>query len=366
MKRFTSQILIVVGLVAAMAVSGFAAPASPVMTTLGAALNATATSVTLASTTGMSASSTTGVPTTTFLLLDAEVVKITAISSSTVATIVRGQDGTTQTAHASGVYAVYGFFAGGDQWQPRVTGSPTYGVFLDKGTLPQGACTWSLQQYSPFFVISSPGINGASSTSARAGDCIGGKFQYGDWPATVDVAAIRQCTIPIGGAGTIVTDLTAYGTDAVRVNGTIYVGSIDVPGPLARVVTLLSSLTGTTAPTTDKQLFALYDSAPGTTAANPIMSSAIAGVAAATADIFFDQNIALTNGAAGTARVIVPGRYFFALQLNGGTTTIQMVATADGRNSLVGNSRTGVFGTLGAITVPTTLTTSTAPIACIG
>ncbi len=347
---------ILVAALALLAIPAFAAPTAPVFSTLSAALSATQTSVTLASTSGMSASTTTGVPNTFFLLVDAEIMKVTAIPVSGTLTVQRAQDGTKATYHASGVYAVEGFFAA-NQWTPNVSGSPTFGVFMDKGTYPQGACSRTVQQYSPFFIIGAAGVTSTGPASARAGDCVGGKFQYGDWPATVDVTAIRQCTIPIGAAG--LSDLTTQGTDATRVDGTIYVASIDIPGPSSRVVTLLSNLTGTTAPTTDKQLFAIYDSAPGTTTAQPIAWTALAGVAAATADIFFDQNLT-------TKAIIVPGRYFLALQMNGATTTIQMVAAANGYIGLVGNSRTGTFGTLANITVPTSLTTSAAPIMCIG
>ncbi len=352
MKTLFRTILVVaMGL---LAIPVFAAPTAPTFSPLSSAQSATSTSIVLASTSGMSASTTTGVPNTYFILVDTEIEKITAIPTSGTLTVQRGQDGTTITPHASGVYAVFGFFATGNQWSPTVSGSPTYGVFLDKGTYPTGACTRTSMQYAPFYVIGSPGINGATGRNAKAGDCIGGKFQYGDWPATVAIAAARQCTIPLSPSA---SDLTAYGTDATRVSGTIYVASFDVPGPLARVVTTLSNLTGTTAPTTDKQIFAIYDSAPGTTTATPIAWTALGGVAAATADIFFDQSLT-------TPAVLVPARYFLALQLNGGTTTIQMIATAGGYNAVVGNSRTGVFGTLGAITVPTTLTTSAAPIMC--
>ena len=159
--------------------------------------------------------------------------------------------------------------------------------------------------------------------------------------------------IPIGSLA-----LTAYGTDTVDVAGTVYVASIDITTP--KLVGTLSGLTGTTAPTTDKQLFSLYDST-----GNLLASSAIAGLEAATADIFFDQAIALVRGVAGTKILLLPGRYFVGNQLNGTTTSMQKIAIATGYQHLVGNSRTGTFGALPTITVPTTLTDVASPVMCI-
>ncbi len=362
MKRFTNRFLIVLGLLLATAVSGFAVapPLGPTVSTLttAEAWGASTVTITVGSTTGMTVSTQPGV--TAAVLIDGELQKIISVVSSTQLSVSRRFGSTIATAHAAGAYVVYGLIYG-QSWDQTAAGSPTYGNFLGRGVRPTGACTLTSQQYSPVFET----IDLAGNPSPYADACVGGQWSRGDWPAIVDVPAIRNlCTYPLMNPGAIISDLTTYGTDATRVSGTIYVGSVDVPK--TRVITLLSNLTGTTAPTTDKQLFAVYDSVTGTTSAYPIASTAIAGVAAATADIFFDQNIALVGGAANTTLILVPGRYFFALQLNGGTTSIQMIPTAGGYSSIVGNSRTGVFGTLGAITVPTSLVTSAAPIMCGG
>ncbi len=358
MKRILSQISIVVGLLLVMTTSGFAAPLGPTVSTLSAAVawSTQTTTLSITSTSGMTVSTQPGV--TAYVLIDAELMRIISIVSSTSMTVSRRGGSTIATPHASGAYVVYGTVYG-TSWDQTATGSPTYGTFLARGVRPEGACTLSSQQYNVVFET----VDLAGNPSPYVDSCVGGVWSRGGWPATVAVTALKQCTIPIGGAGTIVADMTAYGTDSTRVAGTIYIGSIDVSK--TTVVTTLSSLTGTTAPTTDSQLFAIYDSAPGTTSATVLGSTAIAGAAAATADIMFAQSIALVGGAANTNLILVPGRYFFALQINGTTTSIQMVATADGRNGLVGNSRTGTFGTLAALTVPTTLTASTAPIGCI-
>lgn len=353
MKRFS--LFSIVALLLA-ATSAFAAPTAPTFTTTSAAQTQTATTLTLTSTTGITAS-TQAVP--TYVLVESELEKVVTVNSSTSITVVRKQGTTAATPHASGVYAVYGQMkaGGASSWDPSQTGSPTFGVFMPPGVAPTGSCTLTSQQYSPVYGVGGSGaiVNGTNSLSAVYA-CNGGKWTSGAWPGNFNnptVAAVRQCVIPIGALA-----LTAYGTDTVDVAGTVYVASIDILN--TRVVSTLSGLTGTTAPTTDKQLFSLYD-AGGIL----IASSALAGLEAATADIFFDQAIALVHGAAGTKIVLAPGRYFLGNQLAGTTTSMQKIAIATGYQNLVGNSRTGAFGTLANITVPTSLTDVAAPIMCI-
>lgn len=350
MKKSLFGLLIALGVLIS-APSGFAAPTAPTFSTLSAAVAASTstTTLTLVSTTGMTLPTQAGI--SAYILIDGEMMRLRTVVSSTQLTVSRGGAATQVSTHASGAYAVYGIVTG-TSWDPYQTGSPTFGTFLARGVRPTGSCTLSVQQYSPVFETVDLGGNPTPYADA----CVGGQWSRGNWPAVVLPTAARNiCTYPLMNPGAIISDLTAYGTDATRVAGTIYVGSVDVP--TTRVITLLSNLTGTTAPTTDKQLFAIYDSASGTTAAAPIAWTALAGVAAATADIFFDQNLT-------TPVILVPGRYFFALQVNGTTTSIQMIPTAGGYSAIVGNSRTGVFGTLGNITIPTSLTTSAAPIMC--
>jgi hypothetical protein len=257
---------------------------------------------------------------------------------------VRRQTGSSNPArHAAGVYVIYGTTG---NWSPGSTGSPTSGVFLSAATKPTGSCTLSAQAFSPVF---NPGERLVFA-------CHGGKWQMGPWPSPGNnptVAAKRQCVIPIGSLA-----LTAYGTDTVDVAGTIYVASIDITVP--RLVGTLSGLTGTTSPTTDKQLFGLWDAS-----GNLLAQSVAGGVAAATADIFFDQALAAVYGAAGTKILLVPGRYFLGNQLEGTTTSMQKIAIATGYQDLLGNSRTGTFNTLPALTVPTALTDVASPIMCL-
>lgn len=310
-------------------------------TTLTSAISQTDTTFAVGSTSGMTASATGAA---TFLLIDNDLMQLSAIPVSGTVTVKRVTGSGNPTRHAAGVYVIYGTTG---NWAPGATGSPTTGVFLGAATKPSGGCTLTSQQYSPVF---NPGLGQVFA-------CHGGKWASGPWPSPGNnptVAGVRQCVIPIGSIA-----LTLYGTtDTVNVSGTVAVSSIDIVYP--RVISTLSNLTGTTAPTTDKQLFSLYDGS-----GNLIASSAIAGVAAATADIFFDQAVALVNGVTGTSVIVLPGRYFLGVSFNGTTTSMQKIAIGTGYQTLVGNTRTGTFGTLANITVPTTLTDVVAPIACI-
>jgi hypothetical protein len=330
MYKFLKSFALVMVLLAVSVIPALA-QTQTVRTTLSAAISAgqTNTTISVTSTTGMTASTNSA---QTFILVDKEIMRVVSLSPFVVS---RGEMASTVSAHASGSYVFYGKTGA---WSNN-TGNAG-GVFLSRGE-PIGSCTRTANEFLPIF------------TSSKVFDCNGGVWIQDTLPIPVTVAAVRQCVIPIGSLA-----LTAYGTDTVNVSGTIYIASIDIPK--TRVVTTLSNLTGTTAPTTDKQLFALYDSGGKLIASTPV-----AGLEAATADIFFDQAITRVNGVAGTAPTVVAGRYFLATQFNGTTTSMQKIAIATGYQHLIGNSRTGTFGTLPALTVPTTLVDVAAPIACV-
>lgn len=352
MKRIYGFFVVAALLLGLPTEQAFALPSSPTLTTLTTTIGTTDTLLTVASTTGMTG--TTGVSASCggakcYILLDDEVMAVSVVASSTTLTVIRGQDTTTAVQHYAGRYVVFGFFAG-TEWLPANTGSPAFGNFFDRGKLPTGLCNRDYMQYAPMFAIRGPSINGGQTTTNSV-DCIGGKWTIGTWPVDVDVTAVRQCTIPMGSVA-----LGSVGTDSTRVNGTIYVASIDVPA--TRIVGLLSALGGATT-STDLQVYALYDWIPGSTTSRTVATTALAGaVTPASANVFSDQNL--------TAATIVvgPARYGFAQQLNGANSSIRMVPTP--YTSLLANSRTGTFGTLAPITIPTTFTTSTGPVGCIG
>lgn len=160
----------------------------------------------------------------------------------------------------------------------------------------------------------------------------------------VATSRARLSTIPIGPVA-----YGSLGTSAVHVAGTLYYTEIDLPAN--KTLTGISVLNGATAGT-DNLIVALYSSA-GTLLAN----SALAGALSAGTSAFQDIPFTATYAAVG------PARYFVAVQCNGTTATTRRIAANTYLNR--SGSAAGVFGTLAAITPPTTITADTGPIAAV-
>lgn len=145
------------------------------------------------------------------------------------------------------------------------------------------------------------------------------------------------------------TSLTA-GTDKTPVSGTRYSCSIFIPHNMTMtgIGYLIGSVGGT-----DKAIVELHD-ADGTLLAN----SALAGVTVGTLATF--QEIPFTA----PVEIIGPGWYYLSVTMNGTTARLRTIATALGiSQTALTKSATGTFGTVGALTVPTTFTADVAPIA---
>lgn len=155
----------------------------------------------------------------------------------------------------------------------------------------------------------------------------------------------RVMTVPVGGAA-----YSSTGTSAVHVAGTVYVADIYVPRNFT--VTGVGVLNGATVGT-DNLIVSVYSS-DGTLLGN----SALAGTLSAGANAF--QEIALTSPVA----IVGPGRYWIGVQCNGTTATTRRVAASTFIDVLT-KSTAGTFGTLPALTVPTTFTADVGPIAYI-
>jgi hypothetical protein len=141
--------------------------------------------------------------------------------------------------------------------------------------------------------------------------------------------------------------LTAAGLTSVNVTGSLHVSEIFVP--YWNTWTGMGVLNGTT-DGTDNMLVALYGG-DGRLIAN----SAVAGSLSAGTSVF--QNRAFL-----TPVTLAPGRYFGAVQANGGTAHTNKFVVANGSNVMC-SVIAGVFGTIPAtITVPTTFTTA---VGCI-
>lgn len=179
---------------------------------------------------------------------------------------------------------------------------------------------------------------GAPGMVATQGGTIATIAQAGFTTPTTPQGPLRWPCIALGSAA-----LTGYETNGVApVAGSINLTEIYVP--FSNVWTGIGVLNGTTVGT-DNFIVALYGS-NGALLAN----SALAGTLSAGASVM--QNIAFT-----TPYAAVAGRYFLGVQSNGTTATLRHLLSANG--SVPCTSVTaGTFGTLPALTVPTTFTTA--------
>src|SRR5207244_4421622 len=120
--------------------------------------------------------------------------------------------------------------------------------------------------------------------------------------------------------------------------------------PYNKQLTGIALLNGTTAAGTDKHYVVLYDQG-GTALAN----SAVAGASTSGASTY--QTFAFTT----KFYAVGPAQYFACFQTNGTTDTVRMVVTGT-QDTLLTKGQTGAtFGTVPALTVPTTFTTAVGP-----
>jgi hypothetical protein len=176
-----------------------------------------------------------------------------------------------------------------------------------------------------------------------------GAVVYGNWfqdqgaSAGVPITAkLRYPTIPVGSVA-----YGSLGTSTTPVAGTIYWAEVWIDA--CKSLTGIGILNGATVGN-DKHIVAIYRN-DGTLLAN----SNTAGVTTSGADAF--QEIAFT-----AATVVAPGRYWIALQMNGTTDRFRSIA-ASTFVDVKTKSAAGSFGTLTALTVPTTFTADVGPIA---
>ena len=153
----------------------------------------------------------------------------------------------------------------------------------------------------------------------------------------------------LGQVGNIPIGATAYastGTSAVHVAGTQYYSEIFLPAN--KTITGIAVLNGATVGT-DNLIVALASSTGAI-----LRTSALAGTLSAGANAF--QEIAFTS----TYAAIGPARYFLIVQCNGTTATTRRIAASTYRNWA--GSAAGSFGTIAAITPPTSTTADAGPI----
>ena len=307
MKTLLKSLTLLVGLIGAACAQTIMVP-----TTLSAALADSSTQVI----TVVSVSLTSGytVVAGSDAYIDNELVTIKSVNSLVLG-IIRGQGGTVAAPHASGAYVFLG---------------PPQAFYSKSALEPQGSCTRSKVPYLPY-------INVRFGTIS---DCLGGQWTTGDRT----VAPKFRINAPEPG-NVLYTAINTAGTTIGAT--TVYCSEVFVPAN--KLLTGIALLNGTTVGT-DKQYVILYDSG-GTAIAN----SAVAGVLTATASVYQARAFTAKYYAMG------PAQYFACFQSDTGTDSVRMAITGTNDNLLTKGQTSATFGTIPALTVPTTFTTAVGP-----
>jgi hypothetical protein len=218
-----------------------------------------------------------------------------------------------------------------------LTSAAAIGVAMVLGALATQNIRQSWAQGFPFSVCF-PGVQAQCTTD------------FGTPPISFTVQGGSTTTnggtsqvVPIGSVA-----YSAFGAATTNIAGQVFVASIFVASD--RTITNINVLMGGTVGT-DKGIAALYNN-NGVLIAN----SALAGIATAGANTFLVMPLTTPIAIQG------PGRYFIAYQPNGTTDIFRSVATSTFVNVLT-QSNAGTFGTLPALTPPTTFTGTIGPIA---
>lgn len=274
--------------------------------------------IAVASATGINAPSSSDNTKATYLYVDRELLFVEAVNGTQL-TVRRGASGTIGQAHASGA---------------NVFVVPAYlSTFF--ATTPAGSCTRGNE-------LALPRINPKSGIIS---DCLGGKWVNSGPEQETTYPQPNGIRTPDPGA-TALTALETAGT-APSAATEQYCTELDIPQSM--MITGLAALNGTTVGT-DKHLVILYDST-----GNALANSATAGATTSGASTYQKENF--------TAKYFVPGpvRLFGCVQTNGTTDTIRHAITAVNDNVLGGAVTGQTFGTVAAVTLPSTFTTAKAP-----
>lgn len=287
-------------------------------TTLSAAVTSSSvTTVVVTSATGINAPSATDPSKATYIFVDREAMDVRAVNGTTL-TVVRGASNSAASAHASSavVFVI----------------PANLSTLFDQ--IPEGSCTRANE-------LALPRID---FVSGIVSDCLGGQWIQGDAVQTTR-QSFNGFRYPDPGA-TALTALETAGT-APSAATEQYCTEIDLP--YSFLITGLAALNGTTVGT-DKHLMILYDSS-----GNVLANSAVAGATTSGASTYQKYNFLNKYYAVG------PARYFACVQTNGTTDTLRHAITAVNDNVLGGAITAQVFGTVAAVTVPSTFTTAKAP-----
>lgn len=330
-KKTLFQFLVMVAVLLAGLNSAYA-QTQPTITTLSAAVADERTQrLTVASATGFVASTGTldyG------MFVDHEFMRITAVSGTTI-TVQRGQARTNATAHKSGAYVFVGQYGS----QPT-SGSAVGGPFIQSPM--QGACTATAYAYSPYIQVNAGALGGQALYN-----CINGVWTPQTLPGdVVQPALMKFCTVPIGSVA-----YGSFGTSTTASTTGQFTASVFVPQSF--IATGITALNGSAVDGSLK--IHILNNMSGAL----IGSSAVAGTAGSGNDAF--QAMAFTT----PILVSGPATYFIGIQDNAADVNGIRTIAASTFNNVIAASLTSVFGTVGAITPPTTFTADTGPVACL-
>lgn len=257
--------------------------------------------------------------TLTYLSVDHELMEVRGISGTNV-TVRRGVGGTAATPHVSGALVFMGVSTAFSARKVEVE----YAGACTRGTFPADIL---------------PKINVVTGIIS---DCLGGTWVNGSYGS--DPSPQFHIPSPDSG-GTAYTSLNSTGTTLAAT--TLYCSEVNLRAN--KLLTGIAILAGTTVGT-DKWYSVLYDSA-----GNAIVNSALAGATTSGASTF--QARAFTS----KYYAVGPAQYFACFQTNGTTDTARMVVTGTQDNLLTKGQTGATFGTVPALTVPTTFTTAVGP-----
>lgn len=283
------------------------------LTTNSAAITGADTRVTLTSSTGVTAQGTLG-QYNTVLYIDRELMGVKALISGTTWSVQRGLASTRQISHAVSSTVFLG---------------PPTGNFMTTPQLSEatGSCTYTDQVTLPRIYLQSGNI----------ADCIGGR-----WVTGIRTASPPFRIVSPDPGGTAYTSVNTNGTTLGAT--TLYCMEMNLP--VSKLVTGIAILNGTTVGT-DAHYVVLYDSA-----GRALANSALAGATAANASTYQEHALTTAYYAVG------PAQYFACFQSNGTTATVRMAVTGTNDNFLTKGQTGATFGTVPALTVPTSFTTA--------
>lgn len=307
------------------------AQTAPTRTTLSTAMPAGARSMVVASATGFTASTNTA---QYFVLIENDYRQVLTVSGTAIGL---GPSKAAGVGHVSGATVIFGITG---NWLTGTTGSASGSTGVFPPSVATGSCARANQQYLPMFV---PNLLNNLGTL----DCLGGNWTLGTLPDSPgQLALIKACTVPIGSVayGSFGTSTTASTTGQLMAN--LFV-------PYTMWATGITQLNGSAVDGASKKIVILYDEL-----GNLLANSATAGTTATGNDAF--QAIPFT-----AAQFIVgPANYFIGLQDDTADVNGLRTVAVSTFNNVLGSSITSVFGTVAAVTPPTTFTQDTAPIAC--